>query len=201
MNRYPLLIYRRLSRQMGRRLSLLWLVMLAVGLADIFWQPFLGNAWFILWLLLPFVIGWWGYYAFMVRRAWVGADEKAIVLQLPMRQVRVSYGRIRTITSTRPNEQYSLKELNGREKAMIKPYFGQTCLALNLNSLPEKLNGRFLPRILFTPRDKGILLIVPDWMKLSREMDDARTRWREQKGLTAQATEDNRSLAAKILDL
>ena len=40
--------------------------------------------------------------------------------------------------------------------------------------------------------------MVDDWMKLGRDVETARQRWRERRGMLDYG--DNRSLAARILD-
>ena len=200
MKKYPLLIYEDLSRYMRRRLLLLGFALLVLGLIDIFWQPVLGDFWFLLWVALAIVAALWVYYAVLMRRAGLFLYPSHFVLRSPTKSVKVSYGRILSVTTTQPAQHFQLSELNRRERALVKPYHQQTCVFVSLNSFPKSLRNRrrqFL-RSLFGFRERGILLIVSDWLALSRNLEDARQRWREAKGL--QNREDKRSLAAKILD-
>lgn len=54
---------------------------------------------------------------------------------------------------------------------------------------------------MFSPHGKGLLLIVSDRMKLSRQIEGARTTWQEKRGINGRNDDDTRSLVARILDL
>ncbi len=200
MKKYPLLIYEDLSRRMRGRLLLLGLALLILGLIDIFWRPILGDFWFLIWIALAVVAALWVYYALVMRRAGLFLYPSHFILRGPSKSVKVSYGRIHSITTTQPAQHFQLSELNRQERALVKPYYKQTCVFVGLNSFPKALKhrNRWFPRSLFGFRERGILLIVSDWLTLSRNLEDARQRWREAKGL--QDREDKRSLAARILD-
>ncbi len=185
---------------MRGRLLLLGLALLILGLVDIFWQPILGDFWFLIWIALAVVAALWVYYAFIMRRAGLFLYPSHFILRGPSKSVKVSYGRIHSITTTQPAQHFQLSELNRQERTLVKPYYKQTCVFVGLSSFPKSLKNRnrWFPRSLFGFRERGILLIVADWLTLSRNLEDARQRWREAKGLQDQ--EDKRSLAARILD-
>lgn len=84
---------------------------------------------------------------------------------------------------------------------MVEPLYQYTCGFVELYSYPKKLSTKKrkrFPKFLFSPRRLGLLLVVDDWMKLSRDVEIARQKWREtHKG---GEKEDTRTLAARILD-
>ncbi len=199
MKKHKLLIYDQLSRRMRGKLLWLGLILLALALYD--WiRPFLGDFWYLAWLVLGVVLILWVYYAFLLRRAGITVAPNYLQLRGPLRQVKISYGRIDTITSSQMRQHYSFKEIKSRERSLVKPFFGTTCSFISLNSWPTTLKQRKLwfPRLLFGVRREGLLLATPNWMQLNRDVEEARQKWREarQQG----KKKDGRSLAAQILD-
>lgn len=192
--------YEFTSKRMRNKLLLLLLVLVAFIVFDIF-VPVTGDLWFVLWAVVPLVLVLWVYYAFFVRRASLIVKPQYMILQGPFTAVKISYGRVSTITSSHMSQHYDLKSLKGRQKFSVKPLYQYSCGFIELNSFPKKLAKQrrlwFSP-FLFSPRRPGLLLVVEDWMKLSRDVEDARQRWREARGL--EVKEDKRSLAARILD-
>ncbi|VAW33754.1 hypothetical protein MNBD_CHLOROFLEXI01-1077 [hydrothermal vent metagenome] len=182
--------------------KLLWLglILLALALYDYWIRPFLGDFWYLAWLVLGVVLILWVYYAFLLRRAGITVAPNYLQLRGPLRQVKISYGRIDTITSSQMRQHYNFKELKSRERSLIKSFFGTTCSFISLNSWPKTLKQRKLwfPRLLFGVRREGLLLATPNWMQLNRDVEEARQKWREarQRG----KKKDGRSLAAQILD-
>lgn len=203
MKEHRLLLFEAMSRRMQSRLLLLGLALLAVGLLDLFYQPIFGDFWFLVWIALALVVGWWVYYAVRVRRAAVEVHPQFILLSLPAQQIKISYARISNVVSSQIAQHYEWNELSGREQAWVKSFFKLSCPFVQLLGYPEALEEdnrkRAWPKTLFSQRQPGLLLAVDDWLALVRDIETARQRWREAKGLADQ--EDKRSLAARILDL
>ncbi|RMG95264.1 MAG: hypothetical protein D6706_12475 [Chloroflexi bacterium] len=89
--------------------------------------------------------------------------------------------------------------MNAFERAVLRPYQHRVCLFVEFSSLPKGY-GRYrlwFPRILFGTARPGLLLIVDDWMQLSRDIEVARTQWREER-LNKQR-HDSRSPAAHFI--
>lgn len=183
------------------RWKLMWmgLILFVLAVVDLY-QPIFGRFWYLLWIATAVVFVLWFYYAFVVRRAGLFILPQYFLLRGSLYSARISYGRINAITSTQLSQHFELKDLKARERRLVKPLRNHTCGFVGLNSFPKSLKRRHLwfPRSLFGTRRPGLLLIVPDWMKLSRDLEVARQRWREVRGLSQQ--EDTRSLAARILD-
>ena len=181
--------------------KLFWLGLLLLLLAtyDLL-RPFLGRTWYFAWIALGIVFILWIYYAILLRRAGLFIAPNYLLLRGPLRQVKISYGRIDSITSTQTSEHYNFKELNSRERSLVKPFFGTTASFINLNSWPKTLKQRRLwfPRLLFGVRREGLLLAAPNWMQLNRDVEEARQQWREAR--QQKQKKDGRSLAAQILD-
>lgn len=201
MKKHKLLLYEFASQRMRNKLLLLWLVLLALALYDQYVTRVLGEFWFVVWLLIPLLATLWVYYAFLLRRVALIVTPKYLLLQGPLVHVKISYGRIASVTSSHMSQHYDGKTLKGRERFVVDPLYEYACGFIELYSFPKGLSKkqrRRFSRFLFSPRRPGLLLVVNDWMKLSRDIEVARQKWQEARGL--QQKEDTRSLAARILD-
>lgn len=200
MSTHKLLVYQQLSQRIRGKLLWLGLLLVGVGSYDLLVRPVLGDFWFAVWVAAASVALLWVYYAFFVRRAALHVGPDTLVLQGSWRRVKISYGRVDTATSTKMAKHFPREALKGQEWAMVAPYYHLTCIFLELNSFPRAFRTRRLwfPRILFSPVRPGVLLVVQDWMALSRAIDEARNLWAETRRSEQQG--DKRSLAAQILD-
>lgn len=200
MKKHKLLLYDQMSRRMRGKLLWLGLTLLVLAVVDLL-RPFLGTYFYLLWLVVGLVAVLWVYYSILVRRAGVVVASNYLLLQGPLRGVKISYGRISGVTSTQMAQHFEFDALKGRERSLVQPFFGTACTFVGLNSWPKTLSQRSLwfPRLLFGVRREGLLLASPNWMQLNRDIEEARRKWhdaRQQKG-----KKDGRSLAAQILDL
>lgn len=182
--------------------KLLWLglTLLVLAVVDLL-RPFLGPYWYLVWLVLGVIAVLWIYYSILLRRTGLFVTPSYLLLRGPFKQVKISYGRIDTITSTQMSQHFNLKDLKGRERSLVRPVFGATCSFVSLNSWPKSLDQRTLwfPRLLFGVRREGLLLVSPNWMNLNRDIEEARRKWHDAR--QQKTKKDGRSLAAQILDL
>ena len=181
--------------------KLLWLGLILLILAVYDWlRPFLGDHWYLAWVVLGVVAILWVYYGVLLRRAGLVVTPNYLLLRGALRQVKISYGRIDTVTSTQMSQHYNYKELKSRERNQVKSFFGATASFISLSSWPKRLNQRTLwfSRLLFGVRQEGLLLVSPNWMQLNRDVEQARQKWREAR--QQKNKKDGRSLAAQILD-
>lgn len=200
MKKHKLLLYDQMSRRMRGKLLWLGLTLLVLAVVDLV-RPFLGPTFYLLWLVVGFVVLLWLYYAVLVRRAGVVVTPNYLLLQGPLRGVKMSYGRISAVTSTQIAQHYDFDTLKGRERRLVQPFFGTACTFVELNSWPKTLSQRSLwfPRLLFGVRREGLLLASPNWMQLNRDIEEARRKWHDAR--QQKTKKDGRSLAAQILDL
>lgn len=201
MKTHKLLLYELASRRVRNKLLLLWLLLLLLASYDTFISPLFGDYWFVMWVAVAALVLLWVYYAFFVRRGALIITPNYLILQGPLNQVRLSYGRVTSVTSSHLSQHFDLETLKGRERFMVEPLYQYTCGFIELYSFPKKLSPKKrkrFPRFLFSPRRLGLLLVVDDWMKLSRDVEIARQKWREANNVGEK--EDTRSLAARILD-
>jgi len=203
VKKHKLLIYDVQSRRFKWKLLALWLALIGVGLFDLIVRNILGMYWFVLWIAIPIVILFWVYYTFLLPRAWFVVTPDYLLLQTPAGEVKISYGRVDTITSSQMAQHYSLKGLSRRDRVLAKPHFKQTCALLEMNSMPEALEKKRsqLPQILFSTRRSGLLLLVEDWIQLSRDVESARNKWLEARKTRKKGDDDDPRLISRILEL
>jgi len=170
-----------MSRRMQRRLSLLAIVVLAVGLFDQFTE-FLGDYWVAWWGAFLLIMALWVYYAIMMRRVSIQVKPKYLRLQGPLIGFNISYGRIHSVTSGKMEQHYDYDSLKKNERASVKNFFNSTCLFIELASYPRSFRWRRLwfPRLLFGTNRHGLICHVDDWMELSRDIEGARSHRRAQ---------------------
>ncbi len=200
-SKHPLLTSRSLGRQMKGRLGGIMLFGAVVGVYD-FYTRTLGSHWYWIWVMEAACLGLWGYYGWLLRRVSIQVHPNFIRLQGGMRGFNISYGRILTVTSATLSQHYKLTEMKGGERRLLEPFWHQACLLVELNQYPPALQKNphlWLPRYLFGTRRPGLLLVVDDWMILSREIEGARTIWQQQRG-QQQRAQNQRTLAARIMD-
>ena len=200
MSKFKLLIYQELSRRMRGKLLWSGAILVALGVYDLFVQPVFGNAWYAVWAAAAAAGLLWLYYGLLVRRTALYVRPDSLILRGPLRKVKISYGRIDTATTTKMAKHFPREELKGQEWAMVEPFHHLTCIFVEMNSFPRAFTRRRLwfPRILFSPVRPGLLIVVEDWMNLSRAIDKARNEWHEKRRGEQQG--DKRSPAAQILD-
>lgn len=179
--RFPLLVY---QRELGpiRRQGLLIGLTCAVlaGVVSVGWVP--GPADLLMVALIALgLAAVLGFLLFLY--AWVGARSAYVQclpshlrLNTPLYRLALSYTRIYTL---RPVKAGTLLT-QARQRKLLAPYLGQTCVAVDLKSLPLPRQWlRWLIHPALFPNDSlTLMLLVDDWMTLSNEIEGARAEWR-----------------------
>lgn len=177
-DKFPLLIYRRWAKML--RLPSL-LIAVVSGIA--WWYapdiPLLADRdW------LAIVIGVVGalifFYSLLARRAaYVQCLPSYVKIRTPFLSVLISYQRILQTRPVQFNSQLSLSDLNSSQHRLLQPYLGYTTLLLELNKFPigERRLRTWLPWFMFATQVTGFVLVVEDWMALSRQIGVFSDRW------------------------
>lgn len=176
MRQHRLLIFDQVRRRFRVKLTLLAMVILAIGLYDQFTE-FLGDYWLAWWSSFLLIMVLWVYFVIMMRRASIQVRGKFLRLQGPIIGYNISYGRIHSVTSGKIEQHFKFDQLRKGERVIVKPYYNQTCLFIELTSYPRgfRWRGLWFPRILFGTARRGLICHVDDWMALSRDIESART--------------------------
>ena len=185
--KHRLLIYGRVHRQ--RRWSMLIAGLLFIGLyalpnfVDAETQRKLWPSQFdVVFLLLGIIALLIFLYKLVAPRlAYVQCTERNIRVQTPLYPLTLSY---RRVAQTRPNQWGQLypPEMTKRgQRRLLDGIRGESVLILDLNGWP--VSRRFLrwwiPDVMFSPQGDGLVLWVPDWMTLNREISDFVDRRRD----------------------
>jgi hypothetical protein len=110
------------------------------------------------------------------RLSYVQCRPNHLLVSTPLYKLAVSYRRIQT---TRP-VPFKPADVRASRRWLVDPYRGLTALAVDLNGFPVArrflrlwLNEFVLPADLL-----GLLLVTPDWMALSRDIESFRSTWK-----------------------
>lgn len=199
--KYPLLFANEISRPMRWRLGWLCLTTAGLGIYD-YWTGVFGERWFGIWVVFVVTAILWFYYRFLFRRVSIQLHVDHLRLQGPLYGVKISYGRVQSLSSTSLAYHYKRKELKPSEEKAVHPFWHQACLLVELNGYPPRLQKRrhwWFPPYLFGTSRTGLLLLVDDWMVLSQAIESARLAWFEQR-VAPQRKQKGRTLASQIID-
>ncbi len=122
-----------------------------------------------------------GIFAFFARfMCYVQAKQDHLLIATPFVRLKTSYRRVVEIRSIEFYRLYSPKNLSWSERTYLDPLFARTAVVVNLKSFPvSRLVLRlFFPKYLLSPQHRGFILVVPDWMTLSTELDSRYSAWR-----------------------
>lgn len=177
MTKYHLIVYDEISRRMRRRLGLLLIVMILVGVYDRT-SGYLGRFWFGWWFAVFLLAAMFIFYLAFYRRAAIKVGKEKLLLQGAVTSYEIGFDEVASIASGTLDQHYNWKELTGYEKKILKKFYYQTCVFIQLRDYPDSFKSRRLwfPRILFSPTRPGFICHVDDWMGLSNQVDKARGR-------------------------
>lgn len=124
-------------------------------------------------------------FAFVARRmAYVQARDRYLVIVTPFLRLRVGYPRIRSVHPTLIQQLFTPERLSWANRRFIEPFYGKTVLVVDLHGYPlsPALLKLFLPAVMFSPTGVGLVLLVPDWIELSTDIDSFYGAWLQQQG-------------------
>ena len=182
-SRHPLLLYRRVMDRLWR--STLVLGLLLVGIWG--WTWWSGETLLrgqdSLWLPVGAVVALaFTVFAFFGRSmAYVQPRRDHVRLVTPFLRTNISY---RRLISTHPAEFAQLfppRDASWAQQRLLEPFYGKTAIVLELNAypLPPAFLRLFLAPQMFSRGARGIVLLVPDWMAFSTEVDSMLGSWQQ----------------------
>ena len=121
--------------------------------------------------------------------AYVQSQSSYLKIVTPFLKFHISYRRIRSVYPALMQQLFPMEKSSWSQRRFLKPFYGKTALVVELFGYPlnPKLLRLFLPRQMFSPRSTGLILLVPDWMKLSTDFDSHRGAWLQEQSLRKKA--------------
>lgn len=178
--RYPLLMYRRTLDRLWPSLFLSGAILLVGGLYVRFAQTPLepdDAAWLMISgaLLLALSL----FFILLRYAAYVQAHLDHVRFVTPFLHMRISYRRIRSAHPAEINALFPPQRIPGSLRSYLEPFYGRTAVVLELNGypMPKPILRLFLLRAMFHPQTEGLVLLVPDWIAFSSELDTLRSEW------------------------
>lgn len=178
--RYPLLIYRRLFSLYAGPLILLFLASAAPLGAALVWE--LPDLQPMRWTLIV-VAGVTGLLllALFVSRwlAFVRCKANSLLVQSPLYQVVISYGRVHLTRPAEFGRIFFPEEQNWSQRRFLEPLWGKTVIVVETAGLPlpRWWLRLWLSKYLLLPDGSGFVFAVKDWMGLGQEIDSFRSHW------------------------
>lgn len=172
--KHTLLFYHRTMDRLWRGTAVLSL--------ELFFLWWFGSAFTALYRpqLDPVLLGAAGYsavlslFAFLTRRmSYVRASENFLLVATPFFRFKTSYKRIKGVRSVEFHRLYSPANLSWAEDHYTAPMIGETAVVIKLKDFPVSpgLLGLFFPKFLVSEKETELVLLVPDWMAFSLELD------------------------------
>lgn len=179
--RHSLLFYRRTMDRVFSSSSFVAIVLLVLLAWSELQPPGPLGEKNVVWLTAGFLVTLLiSLFAFISRwMAYTQAHNDHLRIVTPFLNLKISYRRIRRIHPTLVQQVFSKESARWAETSFLEPFYGKTALIIEVNSYPMSpmLLRFFLPRFIFSPLSSGFVLLVPDWMKFSTEIDSLYGNW------------------------
>jgi len=203
--RFPLLAYKR-------AMDRLWHITLPFSLIMVGAILISGNLWPIIGYIPPIPSPYDGIlmvggvvtlaftiFALLARNmAYAQARHDHFRLVTPFLSLKVSYRRVRSIRPTQFAMIFPPEELGRLQRKNYAHFYGMTALVIELTSYPTSPSTIRLmlgPGFLL-PKSTGLVLLVPDWMALSMDIESSLGAWRSTSG-AARRTPSTRTAAGR----
>jgi hypothetical protein len=178
--RYSLLLYPRMMNRIWPSTFLLGLLLLAMWwwAGDIF--PSLAYPFDPMVLAGGIILEVLALLVFLIRNmTYVQASQDHLRLMTPFLRLNISYRRIRTVQPVEFQRLFPPQKASWAQRRFLQPFYGMTVLAVELTDYPlnPALLRLFLPQSMFSPRTKGLVLVVNDWLALSTELSNYQGIW------------------------
>lgn len=179
--RHPLLLYRRTMDRVWRITFLLGLILVATGWWALIRETEIFGISSDIWLFATAVVAFaLSAFAFLARyMAYVQVHRDYFSVVTPFLRFRISFRRMRSVHPVLVQQVFPKEESSWAERNFLDPFYGKTALVMELNGYPMSpfLLRLFLPAQMFSTQSTGFVLLVPDWMKLSTELDSFHGVW------------------------
>jgi hypothetical protein len=117
---------------------------------------------------------------FLIRgMGYVQATSNHLRIVMPFFRLKISYRRIRTSHPAEFVQLFPPSKSGWAERRLLRPFYGKTVLIVELSEFPisPTILHLFLPRVMFSPQSRGLVLVVKDWLALSTELESYLGVW------------------------
>lgn len=178
--RYPLLMYRRTLDRLWPSLFLSGAILLLLGIYVRFAQPPLEkeeSAWLMISGALLLILSL--FFILLRYAAYVQPRADHLRFVTPFLQMRISYRRIRSSHAAEIGALFPPQRISGSLRSFLEPFYGNTAVVLEMNGypIPKSILRLFLSKAMFHPQQEALILLVPDWIAFSAELDSLRSQW------------------------
>ena len=178
MKKHKLLLFELISRRLRGKLLLLLVLVVAAAIYDIYTQ-FLGDYWYVAWVVAGLLIPLWFYYAILFRRGAIHIRADVLRLQGPIWRMNIPYEDIYSVTAGQMEQHYPFSSLSWAKRGLLSPLYGASGVFVELKTQPKGYDWRHLwfPPYIFGKNRGGLLLYGGDWMITSGDIEAARAQW------------------------
>lgn len=174
-SRHALLFYRRTMNRVWQSMLVLGLLMVAAGVWTLIRPINIMGIHSDIWLficgvgaLVLSVLAFFSrYFAYLQPKT----DHLQVVT--PLLRFKVGYNRVLGVRPVQVHQIFTPEKNSWAQNAYLEPFMGKTALVMELKGLPlnSLILRLFLPDAMLYPQTPGLVLLTPDWMKLSTELD------------------------------
>jgi hypothetical protein len=179
--RHPLLFYRRTMDRIWKATFLLGIVLASVSafslLRPIQLFGMSSETWIFVTAVVAFALSVFAFFARFV--AYVQAQPNSLNIVTPFLRFHISYKRMRSVRPTLTQQVFPPEKASWSQRTYLEPFYGKTVLVVEMKGFPinPALLKLFLPDSMFARTTTGLVLMVPDWMQLSTDIDTFRGTW------------------------
>ncbi len=184
--RHPLLLYRRMMDRIWKPVLALvvvcGLILVISWLTGLELVPVESEPWLLGGTLLLVLAAAGAYLARTM--AYVQARSDHLRLVTPFLHLRISYRRIRSVHPSEFHQLFPPQQSTWAQRRILETFYGTTAVVIELTSYPlsPRALRLFLAPQMFSPQSKALVLLVPDWMALSTEIDSLTGYWLQNQG-------------------
>lgn len=183
--RHPLLVYRRALGRIGLTALGIGAVLALAAAGERYLQGrlFPGEGGILLIVGATAGIGFAAFALLARNMSYVQPYRDHFKIVTPFYRLNVSYKRVHSVRPSSVRQVFPPRKLSWGMRNSIEPFYGETAVVVELSSYPlsPRLLRLFMPAGFFLRDAPGFVLIVPDWVGLSTELDSFRSRSRGRK--------------------
>lgn len=137
----------------------------------------IGVTWLTAGCMVALVISLFAFFSRWMAYTQAHHDHLSIVT--PFLNLKIAYRRMLSIHPSLLQQVYPKDSASWSETSFLEPFYGKTVIVVEVRNYPmdPRLLRFFLSRYMFSPLSPGFVLLVPDWIKFSTELDTLHGNW------------------------